>query len=117
MRTTVTLDPDTRLLIERAMRQRDLSFEDAVNEAIRAGLGEPSAGPHSATTPRHLGPARVDLTKALGLAAQLEDDALARRLADAHLAALAIEHGADIVSFDRDFDRFPGVRHRLPDEL
>jgi predicted nucleic acid-binding protein len=33
---------------------------------------------------------------------------------DAHLAALAIEHGADIVSFDRDFDRFPGVRHRLP---
>jgi toxin-antitoxin system PIN domain toxin len=33
---------------------------------------------------------------------------------DAHLAALAIEHGADIVSFDRDFDRFSGVRHRLP---
>jgi toxin-antitoxin system PIN domain toxin len=35
---------------------------------------------------------------------------------DAHLAALAIEHGADIVSFDRDFGRFPGVRHRLPGE-
>jgi uncharacterized protein len=35
---------------------------------------------------------------------------------DAHLAALAIEHGADIVSFDRDFARFSGVRHRLPDE-
>jgi uncharacterized protein len=33
---------------------------------------------------------------------------------DAHLAALAIEHGADIVSYDRDFARFPGVRHRLP---
>ena len=33
---------------------------------------------------------------------------------DAHLAALAIEHGADIVSFDRDFARFPGVSHRLP---
>lgn len=33
---------------------------------------------------------------------------------DAHLAALAIEHGADIVSFDRDFARFPGVKHRLP---
>ena len=33
---------------------------------------------------------------------------------DAHLAALALEHGADIVSFDRDFARFPGVRHRLP---
>jgi hypothetical protein len=33
---------------------------------------------------------------------------------DAHLAALAVEHGADIVSFDRDFARFPGLRHRLP---
>lgn len=33
---------------------------------------------------------------------------------DAHLAALAIEHGAEIVSYDRDFGRFPGVRHRLP---
>lgn len=33
---------------------------------------------------------------------------------DAHLAALAIEHDAEIVSFDRDFARFAGVRHRLP---
>ncbi len=33
---------------------------------------------------------------------------------DAHLAALAIEHAADIVSYDRDFARFAGVRHRLP---
>ena len=33
---------------------------------------------------------------------------------DSHLAALALEHGADIVSYDRDFARFPGVQHRLP---
>lgn len=33
---------------------------------------------------------------------------------DAHLAALALEHGATIVSFDRDFGRFEGVRWRLP---
>lgn len=32
---------------------------------------------------------------------------------DAHLAALAIEHGAELVSFDRDFQRFPGLRARL----
>jgi hypothetical protein len=32
----------------------------------------------------------------------------------AHLAALALEHGADVVSYDRDFARFPGIRHRLP---
>lgn len=29
---------------------------------------------------------------------------------DAHLAALALEHGATIVSCDHDFRRFPGVR-------
>lgn len=33
---------------------------------------------------------------------------------DAHLAALAIEHGATIVSFDRDFARFGGVQWTLP---
>ena len=32
----------------------------------------------------------------------------------AHLAALALEHGATIVSFDRDFARFEGVRLRQP---
>ncbi len=29
---------------------------------------------------------------------------------DAHLAALAIEHGAELCSTDADFSRFPGVR-------
>jgi uncharacterized protein len=29
---------------------------------------------------------------------------------DAHLATLAIEHGATIGSFDRDFKKFPGVK-------
>ncbi|MCI0521683.1 MAG: PIN domain-containing protein [Chloroflexi bacterium] len=29
---------------------------------------------------------------------------------DAHLAALAIEHGATLYSTDRDFTRFPGLR-------
>ena len=36
---------------------------------------------------------------------------------DAHLAALAIEHRASIVSYDNDFARFGGVRHHRPDEL
>jgi len=29
---------------------------------------------------------------------------------DAHLAALAVEHGAELCSCDADFSRFPGVR-------
>ena len=28
---------------------------------------------------------------------------------DAHLAALALEHGAVIATTDRDFTRFPGI--------
>jgi predicted nucleic acid-binding protein len=32
---------------------------------------------------------------------------------DAHLAALAIEHGGTVGSFDRDFERFPGVDFEL----
>jgi toxin-antitoxin system PIN domain toxin len=33
---------------------------------------------------------------------------------DAHLAALAIEHGATVVSYDSDFERFAGVRTHAP---
>ena len=38
MRTTVTLDSDTERLLRQAMRERGLSFKEALNEAIRAGL-------------------------------------------------------------------------------
>ena len=56
-------------------------------------------------TPRH---ARVmrDLLADLGTAGDL--------VADAHLAALAIEHGAELCSADHDFGRFPGLRWRNP---
>jgi toxin-antitoxin system PIN domain toxin len=35
-------------------------------------------------------------------------------VADAYLAALAIEHGAELVTTDRDHARFPGLRWRHP---
>lgn len=35
-------------------------------------------------------------------------------MADAHLAALAIEHGAELCSFDHDFGRFSGLRWVVP---
>ncbi len=34
---------------------------------------------------------------------------------DAHLAALAVEHHATVVTFDADFARFPGVRWSRPE--
>ncbi len=33
---------------------------------------------------------------------------------DAHLAALALDHKATVVSFDSDFSRFPGIRWERP---
>lgn len=35
-------------------------------------------------------------------------------VSDAHLAALSIEHRAQVVSFDVDFSRFPGVTWESP---
>jgi toxin-antitoxin system PIN domain toxin len=37
-----------------------------------------------------------------------------RLVPDAHLAALAVEHGLTLCSTDGDFDRFPGVTWRNP---
>jgi predicted nucleic acid-binding protein len=49
------------------------------------------------------------------LAALLEESGVAGNLvSDAHLAALAIEFDAALVSFDRDFARFAGLRWSVP---
>ena len=55
--------------------------------------------------PRHLAITR-GLFESTGVAAGLTTDT--------HLAALAIEYGAEVHSNDRDFDRFPGLRWRNP---
>jgi len=44
MRTTVTLDPDVERLIKDAMRERGISFKEALNEAARGGLRAPMGG-------------------------------------------------------------------------
>ncbi len=41
-------------------------------------------------------------------------DAKGNLVADAYLAALAIEHGCEWITTDRDFARFPGLRWRHP---
>ncbi len=40
----------------------------------------------------------------------IDGQATGKRVMDAHLAALAIEHGATLASADRDFARFPGLK-------
>ncbi len=40
MRTTLTLDDDVAVQVERLRRERDASLKDVVNEALRRGLRE-----------------------------------------------------------------------------
>ena len=44
----------------------------------------------------------------------VEGQAVANLVTDAHLAALASEHGCELISTDTDFSRFPGVKWRNP---
>jgi hypothetical protein len=44
----------------------------------------------------------------------IEGQAVANLVTDAHLAALASEHGCELISTDTDFSRFPGVRWKNP---
>jgi hypothetical protein len=79
VRTTVTLDPDTEQLIRRRMRERGMSFKEALNDAIRSGGGAvPPA--RFATETASMGVSRVNLDRALQIAADVEDDELVRRM-------------------------------------
>lgn len=79
MRTTITLDPDTDAAVRRLMRERGLTFKQAVNAAIRAGTGTRRRKFRTPTA--NLGAARVPVEHALRLAAELEDEELIRKLA------------------------------------
>ena len=81
MRTTVTLDRDVDQAVRRLMRERGLSFKDAVNEAIRNGLAPRDGGTVYRTTPIAMGVPAVPLDGALRLAAAMEDEDLVRKLA------------------------------------
>lgn len=82
MRTTVTLDADLDARLRALARQRRISFKAAVNAAIRAGLaGEDVPSRPYREQSRALGVRPgIDLTKALQLAATLEDEAIAQKL-------------------------------------
>ena len=79
VRTTVTLDPDVDQIIRRRMRERGLSFKEALNDAIR---GAATTGRSAAfrTAVASMGESRVNLNRALQVAADLEDDDLVRKM-------------------------------------
>ena len=84
MRTTLTIDDPIILTLKRTAVESGKSFKQVVNETLRAGLergtAEPSVPYH--LTPTSLGQPRpgINLDKALDLAAELEDQAIATDL-------------------------------------
>lgn len=74
-----------------------------VDEALRIVDGWLS---HPGAMVLHPGPRHAALLGALLIGAGTAGNLTT----DAHLAAIAIEHGATVASFDRDFSRFAGLR-------
>ncbi len=76
----MTLDADTEALLRKRMRERGVSFKQALNDAIREGLGrEPGVVRRFHTEPADLGLPSVNLDRALALAGDLEEEELVRR--------------------------------------
>jgi toxin-antitoxin system PIN domain toxin len=92
-----------RLSTRRDLFPRPLAGEEAMDVVDGWLAQQGSVVVHP--TPRHAGILR-SLLAPFGTAANLVNDA--------HVAALSVEHGADVVSFDTDFSRFSGVRSSMP---
>ena len=82
MRTTVTLDADLAAKLKAVARQRGVSFKQALNQAVRAGLGARRERPRPLTRRTQAMGLRpgVNLDKALQLASALEDEEIVRKL-------------------------------------
>jgi toxin-antitoxin system PIN domain toxin len=96
--TWVALLGFLRLATRRGIFSKPLGVEDALS-VLRSWLAEPRASVLHPTE-RHA-QILARLLVAAGTGGNLTTDA--------HLAALAIEHGATLGSFDRDFERFSGL--------
>lgn len=95
----------TRLATKDGLFPSPLTIDEALDR-VDAWLAQPAAvvlepGPgHVAAVRRLLGP--------VGAGGNLVNDA--------HLAAIAVEHRATVVTYDHDFSRFPGVTWERPPE-
>lgn len=95
-----------RLTTNQRIFANPLTADEAMDQ-VNAWLSAPSAHVLQPGE-RHPGILR-DLLSETGTAGNLVNDA--------HLAALAIEHRAEVVTYDADFRRFAGVRSRSPADL
>ena len=86
----------------RALRNPN-SLEEAL--AFAEAVRRPSHAVHLSPGPRHW-----DIFTRLCLETHVKGTVVA----DAYYAALAIEHGCELITVDGDFSRFAGLRYRHP---
>lgn len=79
MRTTVTLESEVEVRLRSLMKERGISFKEAINTALRAGLDLSSAADIQFPS-FDMGKVTVDLTHAGRLAAAMEDEEILRKL-------------------------------------
>ena len=81
MRTTITLEPDVEPLIRKAMKERSISFKEALNSTVRKGLTQAKSKRHFVQKSWSLGQEQHFMwDKALAVAVAIEDEELARQL-------------------------------------
>lgn len=80
MRTTITLEPDAAALIKKAMRERRLTFKDAVNQAIVAGLTGPADRPPVTWPTYDMGEPLVPIEQAIAFLDDLDAEELVREM-------------------------------------
>lgn len=88
-----------RVMTSRRILSRPLTAAEALAH-IRSWLEQPQ------TQILEPGPRHLDLLESLAGSARITGELTT----DLHLAALAIEHRAELHSNDSDFERFPGLR-------
>jgi hypothetical protein len=83
MRTTITLEPDVQALIRTAMKERGVSFKEALNSAVRVGLtqGKPKRGSFVQKSYSLGSDQNFRWDNALAAAAAIEDEELSRKIA------------------------------------
>ncbi len=70
----MTIDDELLVELKRLAYETARPFKQVVNETLRSGLAEPAKAHPYLLEPADMGHPRIDLTKALRLAADLEDE-------------------------------------------
>jgi hypothetical protein len=82
VRTTITLEPDVQALLRSAMKERGISFKEALNSAVRAGMTQAKQKRRRFVQKSYRLGAEQNFRwdKALEAASAMEDEELGRKI-------------------------------------